>query len=106
MSSACELQPHYVNVKCKSSHTSFKRICLTEKESPFLLDCYLTKLMKCLFEGGKEGTFSVLLAKRISLSISRKFYGTPNRWREIFSANRDKMSAPESLKPGMELRIK
>lgn len=38
-------------------------------------------------------------------SISRKVYGTPNRWREIYKANRDRMATPEALKPGQSLRI-
>ena len=38
-------------------------------------------------------------------SISRKIYGTPNRWREIFSANRDRLATPESLKIGQTLKI-
>ena len=38
-------------------------------------------------------------------SISRKIYGTPNRWREIFSANRDRLATPESLKIGQSLKI-
>ena len=38
-------------------------------------------------------------------SISRKVYGTPKRWREIYGANRDRMATPESLKPGQVLRI-
>jgi len=38
-------------------------------------------------------------------SISRKTYGTPNRWRDIFNANRDRMSTPEALKPGQVLRV-
>ena len=38
-------------------------------------------------------------------NVSRKVYGTKNRWREIFNANRDRMATPESLKPGQVLRI-
>lgn len=38
-------------------------------------------------------------------TISRKVYGTKNKWREIFSANRDRMATPESLKPGQTLKI-
>ncbi len=38
-------------------------------------------------------------------SVSRKVYGTPNRWREIFKANRDRLSTPESLRQGQILRI-
>ncbi|KAF0094547.1 MAG: peptidoglycan-binding lysin domain-containing protein [Puniceicoccaceae bacterium 5H] len=38
-------------------------------------------------------------------SISRKMYGTPNRWREIYEANTDIMASPNSLKVGQNLRI-
>lgn len=38
-------------------------------------------------------------------NVSRKVYGTKNRWREIYNANRDRMATPESLKPGQVLRI-
>lgn len=37
--------------------------------------------------------------------ISLKVYGNPNRWNEIFQANRDKMSNAHSLKVGMTLNI-
>lgn len=37
--------------------------------------------------------------------ISQQVYGTPNRWREIFEANRDTMASPNSLRVGQELRI-
>lgn len=38
-------------------------------------------------------------------SISRKIYGTPNKWRDIFSANRDRLATASSLKPGQTLKI-
>lgn len=38
-------------------------------------------------------------------SISRKFYKTDNRWKDIYNANRDRMSSPTNLKPGQQLRI-
>lgn len=38
-------------------------------------------------------------------SISRKIYGTPNKWRDIFSANRDRLATASSLKPGQILKI-
>ena len=38
-------------------------------------------------------------------SISRKIYGTPNKWREIFSANRDRLATASSLKPGQVLKV-
>jgi LysM repeat protein len=37
--------------------------------------------------------------------ISSQVYGTPNRWREIYEANRDTMASPNSLRVGQELRI-
>ena len=38
-------------------------------------------------------------------SISRKYYDTPNRWREIYEANRDVLPNERSLKLGQKLRI-
>lgn len=38
-------------------------------------------------------------------SISRKIYGNPSKWKEIFEANRDKLSTPQSLKPGQTIKI-
>ncbi len=38
-------------------------------------------------------------------SISRKFYGTNVRWRDIYQANRDRMKHESDLKIGMELRL-
>lgn len=37
--------------------------------------------------------------------ISLKVYGNPNRWNEIFQANRDQMANANSLKIGMTLKI-
>jgi nucleoid-associated protein YgaU len=44
-------------------------------------------------------------AKDTLSSISTKMYGTPNRWQEIFNANRDKLATPNSMKPGQVLKI-
>lgn len=38
-------------------------------------------------------------------SISRKFYGTPNKWREIFAANRNRLATAGSVKPGQTLKL-
>lgn len=38
-------------------------------------------------------------------SISRKFYGTPSRWIDIYQANRDRLSSENALKVGQDLRI-
>lgn len=37
--------------------------------------------------------------------ISKHFYGNANRWREIFDANRDKISDPDLIQPGQVLKI-
>ena len=38
-------------------------------------------------------------------SISRKVYGTPSRWIDIYQANRDRLSSENALRVGQELRI-
>ncbi len=47
-----------------------------------------------------------LVAEGDSLSrISMRYYGTPNRWQEIFQANRDILQGSSALRVGMQLRI-
>ncbi|HZT08537.1 MAG TPA: LysM peptidoglycan-binding domain-containing protein [Chloroflexota bacterium] len=38
-------------------------------------------------------------------SIAARIYGDASQWREIYEANRDRLSGPESLSTGMTLRI-
>ena len=38
-------------------------------------------------------------------SISKKFYKDSAKWKLIYEANRNILPTPESIKPGMELRI-
>ena len=49
-------------------------------------------------------TYTVKSGDTLS-TISRKIYGTKNRWKEIFRANRDRMATPEALRAGQILRI-
>ncbi|MHC9083918.1 LysM peptidoglycan-binding domain-containing protein [Luteimonas sp. RIT-PG2_3] len=37
--------------------------------------------------------------------ISKHFYGTANRWREIYDANRDQLDNPDIIQPGQVLKI-
>ena len=37
--------------------------------------------------------------------ISMRYYGTPNRWQEIYQANRDVLQGSSALRVGMQLRI-
>ncbi len=38
-------------------------------------------------------------------TISQHYYGTSKKWQKILDANRDTLSGPERLRPGMRLRI-
>ncbi|MEM1223171.1 MAG: LysM peptidoglycan-binding domain-containing protein [Verrucomicrobiota bacterium] len=38
-------------------------------------------------------------------TISRRFYGTPSRWIDIYQANRDRLSSENALRVGQEIRI-
>lgn len=49
-------------------------------------------------------TYTVQIGDTLS-SISRRFYGSEARWRDIYNANRDKLPSPQSLKPGQILKI-
>ena len=46
------------------------------------------------------------VAEGDSLSrISMRYYGTPNRWQEIYQANRDVLQGSSALRVGQQLRI-
>jgi len=46
------------------------------------------------------------VAERDSLTgISERYYGTRNRWQEIYEANRDTLTGQTALRPGQRLRI-
>jgi LysM repeat protein len=49
-------------------------------------------------------TYTVQSGDTLS-TISRRFYGTPSRWIDIFQANRDRLSSENSLRVGQEIRI-
>jgi len=37
--------------------------------------------------------------------ISKQFYGNPNDYLKIFNANKDKLTDPDKIQPGQELKI-
>jgi nucleoid-associated protein YgaU len=37
--------------------------------------------------------------------ISQRYYGTSNRWQEIYEANRDMLKGENVLRPGQRLKI-
>lgn len=47
----------------------------------------------------------VVVAGDTLSGISKKYYGTPARWKEIYEMNRVTMSSPGALKPGMVLKL-
>lgn len=49
-------------------------------------------------------TYTVRRGDTLS-SISRRVYGTPDRWSEIYAANADRIPDPSNLEEGTELRI-
>jgi len=38
-------------------------------------------------------------------TISKRFYGTPSRWIDIYQANRDRLSSENALRVGQTIRI-
>jgi len=49
-------------------------------------------------------TYTVQSGDSLS-SISRRFYGTPSRWIDIYQANRDRLASENALKVGQTIRI-
>lgn len=49
-------------------------------------------------------TYTVQSGDTLS-GISRRFYGTPSRWIDIYQANRDRLSSESALRVGQEVRI-
>lgn len=51
------------------------------------------------------GTFYLVKKGDVLSGISQKFYGTAKKWQKILDANKDILSSPDRLQPGMKLRI-
>ena len=51
-----------------------------------------------------EQTYTVEAGDTLS-KISKQFYGEPSLYMNIFEANRDKLTDPNKIQPGMRLRI-
>jgi LysM repeat protein len=49
-------------------------------------------------------TYTVQSGDTLS-AISRRMYGTPSRWIDIYQANRDRLSSESALRVGQEIRI-
>lgn len=49
-------------------------------------------------------TYTVVSGDSLS-KIAKKFYGDANAWKQIFEANRDKISNPDMIHPGQVLTI-
>ncbi len=55
-------------------------------------------------DSGSYTTYKVKAGDTLA-KISRSFYGTPNNYKAIMEANKDKINSESSLKIGMELKI-
>lgn len=55
--------------------------------------------------GGGEAVSYVVKKGDTLAEISRKYYGTSGRWRDILKANRGLISSPTELRPDMKLTI-
>ena len=49
-------------------------------------------------------TYTVVSGDSLS-KIAKHFYGSANRWKQIFEANRDQLDDPDLIKPGQVLKI-
>ena len=54
--------------------------------------------------GSSARTYVVKSGDSLS-KISKEFYGNANQYMKIFEANKDQLSDPDKIKPGMELNI-
>ncbi|QDU33311.1 LysM domain/BON superfamily protein [Poriferisphaera corsica] len=55
--------------------------------------------------GSKVKVHTIKAGETLS-SISNKYFGTPNRWREIFNANKKALNDdPDAIQPGMKLVV-
>ena len=52
----------------------------------------------------KEQVYTVAAGDSLS-KIAKEFYGNSNEYMKIFNANRDKLSDPNTIKPGQQLVI-
>jgi nucleoid-associated protein YgaU len=53
----------------------------------------------------KTNRFHIVRKGETLSGISQKLYGTSKRWPQILQANRDRLDAPEKIRPGMLLII-
>jgi len=53
----------------------------------------------------KTQRFHIVRKDQTLSSISREYYGTANKWKKIFDANRDVMKDPNKINTGMKLII-
>ena len=55
-------------------------------------------------QAASERTYTVKPGDTLS-KISKQFFGDPNKYQRIFEANRDKLSDPDKIQVGQQLKI-
>ncbi len=53
----------------------------------------------------KTERFHIVRSGETLSAISYKYYGSANKWKKIFNANRETINNPNIIKPGMRLNI-
>lgn len=53
----------------------------------------------------KTNRFHIVTSGETLSEISQRLYGTSKRWPDILQANKDRLDAPEKIRPGMYLLI-
>ena len=61
--------------------------------------------MMTVASSAPESKMHVVVSGDTLSKISKQFYGTPNKYTEIFEANKPMLSDPDKIYPGQVLRI-
>ena len=54
---------------------------------------------------GGGGRYHTVQKKETLCAISRQYYGSPSRWKDIYAANRSEIGDPNKIRVGQKLMI-
>ena len=55
--------------------------------------------------GGGGGRYHTVQKKETLCQISRQYYGSPSKWKDIYAANRSEIGDPNKIRVGQKLMI-